>query len=363
MTTPKINPKFRSLIPPLAPEELAQLEANILADGCRDPLVTWKGTLVDGHNRFDICTRHGLPFKTVTMEFTDDDAAMDWIDANQLGRRNLTPDQASLLRGRRYNRTKKSKGAPAGNVNASKQKSQSATVVPDTATALGKQHGVSRATIIRDGKRAEAIEKLAETDPENAQLVRDGLKRFNEVRRDIKLAAVQVAVKLPDAKYRVLYADPPWKYGDQLTEDYGPTKFHYPAMTIAELCAMPIKSIVESDAVLFLWVTSPLLFECTPIIEAWGFKYKTSFVWDKIKHNMGHYNSVRHEFLLICTRGSCVPDTKKLHDSVLSIERTKHSAKPEEFRAIIEELYPHGKRLELFARKESKGWSVYGNQC
>lgn len=350
-----INPKFRALIPPLAPEELAQLEANILADGCRDPLVTWNGTLIDGHNRFDICTTHKLPFKTVAIDLADEDAAMDWIDSNQLGRRNLTPDQRSLARGRMYNREKKRHGG------AREASAQSEHL--KTAEKIAERTKVSAATVRRDGKRAEAIEKLAETDPENAQAVRDGLKRFNEVRREIKRAAVQEAVKLPDAKYRVLYADPPWKYGDQLTEDYGPTKFHYPAMTISELCTMSIKNIIELDAVLFLWVTSPLIFECAPIIEAWGFKYKTSFVWDKIKHNMGHYNSVRHEFLLICTRGSCLPDNKKLFDSVQSIERTKHSAKPEEFRSIIEKLYPYGKRLELFARKESKGWDVYGNQC
>jgi N6-adenosine-specific RNA methylase IME4 len=117
------------------------------------------------------------------------------------------------------------------------------------------------------------------------------------------------------------------------------------------------------DAVLFLWVTSPLLEECFPVIKAWGFKYKTSFVWDKIRHNYGHYNSVRHELLLVCTRGSCTPDVQKLFDSVQSIERTdKHSEKPEEFRTIIETLYPHGKRIELFARTVSNGWDTWGNE-
>jgi N6-adenosine-specific RNA methylase IME4 len=135
-------------------------------------------------------------------------------------------------------------------------------------------------------------------------------------------------------------------------------------MTIAELCAMDIKSIVEPNAVLFLWVTSPLLDECWPVIKAWGFEYKTSFVWDKVKHNFGHYNSVRHEFLLICTRGSCTPDSKELIDSVVEVERdNNHSGKPERFREIIDQLYSHGKRIELFARKKTKGWEVYGNEC
>ena len=78
---------------------------------------------------------------------------------------------------------------------------------------------------------------------------------------------------------------------------------------------------------------------------------------------MGHYNSVRHEHLLICTRGSCKPDIPKLVDSVQSIERSKkHSQKPEEFYTIIENLYDHGRKLELFARGRRKGWDFDGNE-
>ena len=169
--------------------------------------------------------------------------------------------------------------------------------------------------------------------------------------------------EFPSDKYRIVYADPPWKYGDQLTENYGSTKFHYPSMTISELCALPVKDLAEENAVLFLWVTSPILPEAFDVIRAWGFAYKSSFVWDKIKHNMGHYNSVRHEFLLICTRGSCLPDSRKLTDSVQSIERSeKHSQKPVEFRAIIEEMYTVGKKIELFAREKTAGWDTWGNE-
>jgi len=357
-----VDPEFKSNIPPLSDEEFAQLEKNILADGCRDPLVLWGQLLVDGHNRYVICTKHGLPFDTVQKEFASRDEALDWTDANQLGRRNLTPDQRSIIRGRRYNRTKKAAHSRPANTGGAKSPTAEVAVQVNTAKALADQHGVSERTIRSDGKRADAIDRLARTAPDQAKAVIDGKKRFNEVRREIKLEEVKEAAALPDAKYRVIYADPPWKYGDQLTEDYGPVKFHYPAMTIKELCALPVRDLCETDAVLFMWVTSPLLYEAAPIIESWGFTYKTSFVWDKIKHNMGHYNSVRHEFLLICTRGSCTPDVKQLFDSVQSIERTKHSAKPEEFRTIIDTLYPHGKRIELFARKATANWDVWGNQ-
>ena len=126
---------------------------------------------------------------------------------------------------------------------------------------------------------------------------------------------------------------------------------------------MPVPETLDENAVLFLWTTSPLLEEAFAVIRAWGFKYKASFVWDKIKHNMGHYNSVRHEFLLIATRGSCTPDVSKLFDSVVSVERSaKHSEKPEIFREMIDTLYTSGRKIELFARKSVPGWDVWGNQ-
>lgn len=214
---------------------------------------------------------------------------------------------------------------------------------------------------------SQHLATIAKEWPEELQAIRMGGKSvggktITEVRRDMKRAEVKRGMDLPDAKFRVLYADPPWKYGDQLTEDYGPTKFHYPAMTISELCALPVEDLCEPDAVLFLWVTSPMLEDAFPVIKAWRFEYKTSFVWDKMKHNLGHYNSVRHEFLLVCTRGSCLPDVPQLFDSVQSIERTEHSVKPERFRTIIDTIYPHGKRLELFARREAEGWERWGNQ-
>ena len=97
-----------------------------------------------------------------------------------------------------------------------------------------------------------------------------------------------------------------------------------------------------------MWVTSPLLEECFPVIKAWGFKYKTSFVWDKVGHNFGHYNSVRHELLLVCTRGSCTPDEKDaLRQRDHRRKSRTHSEKPETFRRMIDSLYTWGNRIEL----------------
>ena len=135
-------------------------------------------------------------------------------------------------------------------------------------------------------------------------------------------------------------------------------------MSISEISSLPIDKISEKDSVLFLWVTSPLLEDAFKVISSWGFKYKTSFIWDKVKHNMGHYNSVRHEILLVCTKGSCTPDNKKLYDSVQSIERNdNHSEKPIEFLNIIDDIYTFGNKLEMFCRNIKKEkWYGWGNE-
>lgn len=214
-------------------------------------------------------------------------------------------------------------------------------------------------------KLAAVAQQLAALPDKTREAIAQRETTIAKVRRETKAIELRKAVSLPNAKYRVLYADPPWSYNDKADDgavQAGGAARHYPSMSIAQLCDLPVSALCEDNAVLFLWTTSPLLFECAPVIKAWGFTYKASFVWDKVKHNMGHYNSVRHEFLLVCTRGSCTPDVVELVDSVQSIERTTHSTKPEEFRTIIDTLYPHGKRLELFARVETPNWDTYGNE-
>ena len=214
-------------------------------------------------------------------------------------------------------------------------------------------------------------QKLAALPAEVFEQVRDRSKSLTAALSALRKQSIKadlVERELPRGRYRVIYADPPWWYG---TPQHGKNEqvttlgTHYPSMKTGAICDLPVGDMAADNAVLFLWATSPLLFEAKAVIDAWGFTYKASIVWDKVLHNVGHYVSVRHEFLLICTRGSCLPDSDKLHDSVVSIERTAHSAKPEQFRDIIDEMYTpvKGDRLELFARAATpKHWASWGNQ-
>ena len=92
-----IDPELRDLIPPLSDEERGMLEDSIVRDGCDTPLTVWNGTIVDGHNRYEICHAHGIPFGIEEKEFPDKDAAMFWMLERQLARRNLNSYQRSEL--------------------------------------------------------------------------------------------------------------------------------------------------------------------------------------------------------------------------------------------------------------------------
>ena len=203
---------------------------------------------------------------------------------------------------------------------------------------------------------SEIIEKARELRREKHAEV---LERREQIRKDLEKQQLDKGNK----KYRVIYADPPWSYSNEMPEYVTTPDDYYTLMPTPEICAMPVKEMTEQNAVLFLWTTSPHLPEALQVCEAWGFKYKTTFIWDKVLHNMGHYNSVRHEILLVCVKGSCTPDVKKLYDSVYSEERTAHSKKPEFFRQVIDTIYPYGNRIELFARQVPDGWDVFGNQA
>lgn len=167
---------------------------------------------------------------------------------------------------------------------------------------------------------------------------------------------------LPTGKYNVIYADPPWEYRNSGLG--GAAKQHYPTMSIEKLCEMAIAGIASDNAVLFMWTTNPLLAECMPVIEAWGFQYKTNICWVKQGRGtygkLGFYVSGKHELLLICAKGSFLPEF--LPPSVYESEKGKHSKKPDGIYGLIEKMYPKGKYLELFARATRNNWKSWGNE-
>jgi len=358
-----IDKEFRSLIFPLTEAEKNLLEKSLLEEGCREFLIIWRGKILDGHHRYEICNAHGLEFETKEAKVKNRAEAKIWIIKNQFTRRNLTYFQRSELALRL--KPLIAEEAEKRMLVGVKIDPQQNSVEGWTQEELSKIAGVSHDTIykveiILEKAEAEQIDKLR-TGEASINAVYNEIRRL-EMRESLK--ALQLKT---DEKYRIIYADPPWNYKQWLPFKYGDVKKVYRTMTLEEICEMPVSEITTDDAVLFLWGTSPKLELAFKVIKAWDFEYKTSFVWDKVKHNFGYYNSVRHEFLLIAGKGVSTPDIKKLYDSVVSIEKSgKHSEKPVYFRDLIDSLYTWGNRIELFWRGEEeeikKGWDVFGNE-
>lgn len=166
----KILPELEDLIPPLQQDEYEQLEANIIKEGCREALLLWdvngsegaieKGDyiLVDGHNRYRICTKHQIDFRIHLISFGNLNDAKEYMIDNQLGRRNLTPEQVSYLRGKKYNAQKLDKGK----YERSNHKGQNVPYGSGVSTAdrLAEQFNVSQKTIKRDAVFADGLDKL-----------------------------------------------------------------------------------------------------------------------------------------------------------------------------------------------------------
>ena len=164
---PTIDPEFAAIWP-LTKDEREQLKKNVLRDGCiRDPLVVWSNgcILLDGHNRLGIAKTHDLKFSLHSIDLPDRQAALDWIEDNQLGRRNLTPARIADVQGRRYRAEKRGRGGDGSNQH-SEQIRQNDGKANVTAHRLAKKHGVSPRTIERNAKFSERLDEIAKTHPE-----------------------------------------------------------------------------------------------------------------------------------------------------------------------------------------------------
>ena len=184
--------------------------------------------------------------------------------------------------------------------------------------------------------------------------------------------------KLPNKKYQVIYADPPWDYGGKMQYDKTTIKsenegfekeifissasFKYPTLKLNELMLLDVPSIADDNCILFMWTTGPQLANSIRLGESWGFEYKTvAFVWDKQVHNPGRYTLSQTEFVLAFKKGKFpTPRGARNVRQLLSIHRGEHSEKPLAVIDGITKMFPTQDKIELFARNNFNGWDNWG---
>jgi hypothetical protein len=191
-----IAPDFQALCQTLTEEELRLLEESLIEEGCRDPIVVWKcgkqTIIVDGHNRYALCTKHHISYKLRYLEHETRQGAMGWAARNQLGRRNATEEHKSYLRGKLYRETKLPVGRPPNVTEADTDESEdqklghSAPI--STASEIAAETGVDRKTLRRDEKFSVAVDALAEKSEPLKQAA---------LRGDIPKSAAQALANAP----------------------------------------------------------------------------------------------------------------------------------------------------------------------
>lgn len=207
-----------------------------------------------------------------------------------------------------------------------------------------------------------------------------GYSKYNPEakRRTKKNPLKELYPALPNKKYSVIYADPPWDYGGKMQYDKSSIKtintgfeknvfisaanFKYPTVKLNDLKMLDVQSITEDDCILFMWTTGPQMSNSIELGEAWGFEYKTvAFVWDKQVHNPGRYTLSQTEFVLAFKKGKFpTPRGARNVRQLVSVHRGEHSEKPEIVIDGITKMFPEQNKIELFARKNYFGWDNWG---
>ena len=181
-------------------------------------------------------------------------------------------------------------------------------------------------------------------------------------------------IPLPNKKYNIIYADPPWSFKDTFYQNGGRARRNineqYPTMSIKDIGNLPVKNIADKDCILFLWTTDSHLPDSLKVIHSWGFKYKTiGFTWVKqyksgsYCYNFSSYTLKSTEICLIGLKGK-LKNIKKKHNikNLVFAERTTHSKKPLEIRERIVQFCGDLPRIELFARQKADDWDAWGNE-
>ena len=375
----QIKDEFKKLIPALTAEEFKQLEQNCLDEGIREKIITWNGFIIDGHNRFEIATRWNLEYETEAKRFKDENEVKLWMIDNQNGRRNLTDGwkyklqqikKEILLEEGEFKR-KETEGRPSKEkllsiVDNSLPKHNTRKIIAKTLNwSTGK---VAMADIVFKKATPELEEKVLNNEVTINQAYQDIKKeekkaeRLNQI-EEIKIKIEEENLTIENKKYHVIAIDPPWNYkekGGFSSEDYDSKSnrgaVDYPTMNLQQIKKIELPE--ADDCVLFLWTTHAFLKDSFEILEHWGYNYKATLVWDKVKMGLGRTIRMQVEFCLIAIKGNPIINGSSERD-IITEARREHSRKPEAFYEMVDRMCI-GNKLDDFSRKNRINWEHYG---
>lgn len=370
--TGKIRPwdKLQDALPPLSTYEFDELKNSIEQHGVlQKMLVLPDGRIIDGHRRWEI-TKGKAPCDVLDL---DEDSAFTLGVLLNIARRNMAPEQMREARKHIKKLVLALKKANKSQSEISKLLKIPQQTISDwgaeekgdiSNTEVGKTYipdlriSVPKSEYTRIYERAKA----GEAQTQIAADYKISQPRVSQIVKRVEMKLGQQTPELPEGKFDVLLADPPWEYEFSVSSTRD-IEGKYPTMSLEEICELKVPNKAADNSILFLWTPMPKLREGLRVLEEWGFEYKTGLVWVKDKIGMGYYARSRHELVLIGTKGEMPPpETERKPDSVITAPRREHSRKPDELYGIIERMYPHGRYLELFARRTRPNWTSWGSE-
>jgi N6-adenosine-specific RNA methylase IME4/ParB-like chromosome segregation protein Spo0J len=217
-------------------------------------------------------------------------------------------------------------------------------------------------------EKAKAVVEAARKNPEKYGKLKEQMDRSGKVNGAFK--RLQVARKaeaiaaepppLPQGRFRVIVADPPWAYDNRAADASHRAANPYPSMTIEQIKAMKVADMAHEDCILWLWTTNAHLPHAFEIVRAWGFTHKTMLTWVKNSFGTGDWLRGQTEHCILAVRGRPVVTLTNQSTIVRGLLR-EHSRKPEQFYALVESLCP-GSKVELFQRTPREGWAGHGDE-
>lgn len=388
------------VFPMMTEDELRELAADIRTHGLRQAVVMVGERILDGRNRVSACALIGMEPRFRQYEGPNDEAdLLDYVVSQNFARRHLTASQRAWLGakleeryaeiakeaqrqgGRRGGKGSKDGAnlpqgaeqrprAPRARDRAAQATGASARTVQDA--KLVRERGapeVHRAVELGDLTVAAAKElaKIEDHETQREILEKSSGKPGNirshvraHTRRELAKSLEAEPVPTPKGPFRVIVADPPWRYDLRSSDRTHRGETPYPQMSTEAICDLPIRALAHDDAVLWLWTTNGHLLggDALRVATAWGFEPKSLLTWVKDRLGLGNYLRGKTEHCILAIRGNPVL-TFESQSTELRGHVREHSRKPESFYELVEATSP-GSKVELFSRSPRPGWEAWG---
>lgn len=355
-------------------EAITRIDAPLAPDGSKTGYL-----VLDGRNRLRACLK--LELAPEWQDFTGDDP-FEYVWSLNRVRRHLEPGQVVALRlvlmdaRGEWAKALALAAARRASAVAESNRRRATEPTPDAAVrteAEERDHAAeesrrSRTELARtSGVGVTTAQKAITLQKESPDLFRDvvmGKGKLGAVhRRHLRDKAIKRILEepqpLPDGRFRVIVADPPWAYEKRKDDGTSRNQLGYPTMSTEEICNLDVGARAhEEGCVLWLWTTNAFMRDVYEILDAWGFEEKTILTWAKAHIGAGDWLRGQTEHCVMAIRGKPVVHLTN-QSTLLVAPKAEHSRKPNEFYALVEKLCP-GSKLELFAREARPGWIAWG---